>query len=139
MQGDPSIEKTRTAGPLDNEASNPTASQDETLSHDQRTRPIDNTQDRELPTHERYQITREIARGGMGKVLAAYEKSLDRKVAIKTLLPGADTARFETEAKITAKLPHPNIPPVYALGRLDNDAPFFGDETRLVVKRLIQN
>jgi eukaryotic-like serine/threonine-protein kinase len=71
-----------------------------------------------------YAITGEIARGGMGKVYAAKDQSLEREVAIKTLLPGADATRFVTESKITARLPHPGIPPVYALGRLDDGTPY---------------
>ena len=77
-----------------------------------------------LPSIPGYALTGEIARGGMGRVLAGRELSLDREVAIKVLLPGADAGRFVTESKITAKLPHPNIPPVYALGALDDGSPF---------------
>jgi len=40
------------------------------------------------------------------------------------LLPGANAERFVTEAKITAKLPHPGIPPVHALGTLDDGTPW---------------
>jgi serine/threonine protein kinase len=71
-----------------------------------------------------YEITHEIARGGMGCVWEARELALDREVAIKVLLPGADATRFVTEAKITARLPHPSIPPVYALGTLADGSPF---------------
>ena len=71
-----------------------------------------------------YVITGEIARGGMGRVLAGREEKLDREVAIKVLLPGANADRFVIESKITAKLPHPNIPPIYALGTLTNGSPF---------------
>ncbi len=71
-----------------------------------------------------YRVTAEIARGGMGRVFAAVDLTLDRDVAIKTLLPGADPTRFVTESKITAKLPHPGIPPVYALGELADGTPF---------------
>lgn len=67
-----------------------------------------------------YQIEGEIARGGMGCVLDAREIRLDRPVAIKLLLPGASSERFVNEALITARLPHPGIPPVYALGTLDD-------------------
>lgn len=59
------------------------------------------------PTIPGYAITEEIAQGGMGKVYAGLDLALDREVAIKTLLPGANVERFVTEAKITAKLPHP--------------------------------
>ncbi|MGL4421647.1 MAG: serine/threonine-protein kinase [Gemmataceae bacterium] len=71
-----------------------------------------------------YRITDEIAKGGMGRVYAAHDVKLDREVAIKTLLPGANAARFVTESKITAKLPHPNIPPVHELGELADGSPF---------------
>lgn len=65
-----------------------------------------------------YEIMRLLARGGMGAVYSARDLTLDREVAIKTLLPGADPNRFVTEAKITACLPHPGILPVHALGTL---------------------
>src|SRR5262245_26339258 len=71
-----------------------------------------------------YRITAVIARGGMGRVYAGHELTLDREVAIKTLLPGADADRFVRESKITARLPHPGIPPVYALGTLADGSPF---------------
>ncbi len=77
-----------------------------------------------LPTISGYAITGEIARGGMGRVLAGRELALDREVAIKVLLPGANAERFVTESKITAKLPHPNIPPVHALGTLADGSPY---------------
>ncbi|MCX7699610.1 MAG: tetratricopeptide repeat protein, partial [Gemmataceae bacterium] len=69
-------------------------------------------------------IVEEIARGGMGRVYAGQELCLGREVAIKTLLPGADAARFVTEARITARLPHPGIPPVHHLGRLADGTPW---------------
>ena len=71
-----------------------------------------------------YRVLREIARGGMGRVLAAVDLSLDRHVALKTLLPGASADRFVRESKITARLPHPGIPPVHALGTLADGSPF---------------
>ena len=71
-----------------------------------------------------YHVLRAIARGGMGRVLAAHDLSLDREVALKLLLPGAPADRFVREAKITARLPHPGIPPVHALGTLADGSPF---------------
>ena len=50
--------------------------------------------------------------------------SLDRDVALKILLPGANADRFVRESKITARLPHPGIPPVHALGTLADGSPF---------------
>jgi serine/threonine protein kinase len=66
----------------------------------------------DLPTVPGYRVLREIARGGMGRVLGAYDLTLDRDVALKVLLPGAHSDRFVRESKITARLPHPGIPPV---------------------------
>lgn len=71
-----------------------------------------------------YRVLHEIARGGMGRVLAARDLILDRDVALKILLPGASADRFVRESKITARLPHPGIPPVYALGTLADGSPF---------------
>ena len=61
-----------------------------------------------------YDIAGEIGRGGMAVVFLAHDLSLNRKVAIKALLPellyteGMDR-RFKHEARIAAKLDHPNI------------------------------
>lgn len=71
-----------------------------------------------------YRVVREISRGGMGRVLAAHDLVLDRDVALKILLPGAPADRFVRESKITARLPHPGIPPVHALGTLADGSPF---------------
>ncbi|MFO0927124.1 MAG: serine/threonine-protein kinase [Gemmataceae bacterium] len=71
-----------------------------------------------------YRIRAEIATGGMGRVYAGQDLTLDREVAIKTLLPGADGERFVTEARIAARLAHPGIPPVHELGTLPDGAPF---------------
>ncbi|MFQ3652359.1 MAG: serine/threonine-protein kinase [Gemmataceae bacterium] len=77
-----------------------------------------------------YEIVGEIARGGMGRILLAVDRQLQREVAIKTLLPGTNAARFMTESRITAQLPHPCIPPVHALGTLPDGTPY------LVMKRI---
>src|SRR5262245_21311983 len=78
----------------------------------------------DLPVVPGYRVLREIARGGMGRVLAAYDLGLARDVALKVLLPRATSDRFVRESKITARLPHPGIPPVYALGTLADGTPF---------------
>lgn len=65
-----------------------------------------------------YRVVREIARGGMGRIVQAYDLILERDVAIKLLLPGAPAARFVRESRITARLNHPGIPPVHAMGTL---------------------
>src|SRR5215813_10488876 len=67
-----------------------------------------------------YEIDREVARGGMGRVLAARDTLLCRRVAIKRLIDDspAARARFLRETQLTARLQHPGIVPVYQAGRL---------------------
>src|SRR5262249_4242469 len=89
----------------------------------------------DLPAVPGYRVLREIARGGMGRVLAAFDLALDRDVALKVLLPGAKSERFLRESKITARLPHPSIPPVHALGTLADGSPFLA--MKLVVGRTL--
>ncbi len=68
----------------------------------------------------RYSIDRELGRGGMGVVYLAREVHLDRMVAIKLLPPERATdpelrTRFVHEARLAAKLSHPNIIPIHAV------------------------
>ncbi len=61
-----------------------------------------------------------LGSGGMSRVYRVRDDELEREVALKVLRPELlreDDAldRFIDEAKITAQLDHPNIPPVYAL------------------------
>ncbi len=69
-------------------------------------------------------MERTIGEGGMGIVRLATQRSLGRKVAVKTLRPDvkseAATLRLLREAWVTGTLEHPNIVPVYDLG-LDAD------------------
>ena len=63
-----------------------------------------------------------IAQGGMGVVFRAQQKSLERIVAIKTILVSqmhdqTSLARFQQEALAVARLRHPNIVAAYDLGR----------------------
>jgi tetratricopeptide (TPR) repeat protein len=66
-------------------------------------------------------VARELARGGMGIIWLATQRSLERPVAVKTLRPelarAASIEKFEAEALVTGRLEHPNIPPVHAYGR----------------------
>jgi serine/threonine-protein kinase len=68
----------------------------------------------------RYSIDRELGRGGSGIVYLAREVHLDRLVAIKLLPPdkAADPTlreRFLREARLAAKLSHPNIIPIHSV------------------------
>jgi WD40 repeat protein/serine/threonine protein kinase len=82
-----------------------------------------------LPTIEQsnYKLTSEIGRGGIGRVVRAHDRRLDRTVAVKELLdPHGDAEeRFVREALITARLQHPSIVPIHEAGRWPNGQPFY--------------
>ncbi len=83
--------------------------------------------ERPSATSERYQLEAEIARGGMGRVVEAFDRELDRRVAIKEALT-ADTdtlLRFKREIWITARLEHPAIVPLYDAGTRSDGTPFY--------------
>jgi len=95
----------------------------------------------------RYTREREHARGGMGRVLFVRDEHLDRDIALKELLPDSAidgttrgvtppgqspgrhsapmVARFLQEARITGKLAHPSIVPVYELGHRDDGSMYY--------------
>ncbi|WP_308789595.1 serine/threonine-protein kinase [Polyangium mundeleinium] len=70
---------------------------------------------------QKYQIIKRLGAGGMGEVLLASDLALDRFVAIKILRPELSTlletdARFRREARLLARLSHPNVVVVHAFG-----------------------
>jgi tRNA A-37 threonylcarbamoyl transferase component Bud32 len=93
---------------------------------------VDAKTGRPTPSAERAQL----ARGGMGRILCAFDTHTGREVVIKERLlegvacapaedlePGATSpgdARFLYEARITARLEHPNIVPVHEVGRRED-------------------
>ena len=65
-----------------------------------------------------YRIVEQLGQGGMATVYKAYHASLDRYVALKVLHPAfhqdeSFTTRFQREARVVARLEHPNIVPIY--------------------------
>src|SRR5580704_8870676 len=91
--------------------------------------PVSNTDYRELlgVDAEHYIVGEQIARGGMGRILKAHDRRLGRDVAIKELLVENDElrARFEREARITAKLQHPSIVNILEAGTWPSGEPFY--------------
>jgi serine/threonine protein kinase len=81
-----------------------------------------------------YEITAKLGEGGMGEVYRATDTKLEREVAIKVLPSGltADKerlARFEREARLLARLHHPNIASIFGM---EDDA-----GTRALVMELV--
>ncbi len=73
---------------------------------------------------DEYQILEELGRGGMAIVFKARERQLERDVAIKVLpfslaFDKEFVERFQREARTAAKLEHPNIIPIYRVGRAE--------------------
>jgi O-acetyl-ADP-ribose deacetylase (regulator of RNase III) len=70
-----------------------------------------------------YEMLRELGRGGMGVVYEARHTRLDRRVAIKVSLPGADPQRFLREARLLAKIRSPYVVAVHDFDVLENSCP----------------
>jgi len=71
---------------------------------------------------DEYVIEKELGRGGMAVVFKARDKSLEREVAIKVLpfslsFDAEFVERFQREARTAGKLEHPNIIPIYRVGK----------------------
>jgi serine/threonine-protein kinase len=76
-----------------------------------------------------YQLGNLLGRGGMGDIVLGHDQLIGRDVAIKQMRsekPSADQiSRFLREAKIQARLEHPSIVPVHALGTDEAGLPYF--------------
>src|SRR5262245_55460613 len=77
---------------------------------------------------KRYQIIKELAKGGMGVVYKAQDTALDKIVALKLILYREWTEdqllRFQREAQASSRLLHPNIAIVYNFGLDENNTPY---------------
>ncbi|MBI2840548.1 MAG: protein kinase [Acidobacteria bacterium] len=86
----------------------------------------------------RYEIVREIGRGGMGIVYLARDLLLDREIAVKVMIPAAMSPdveeRFKREARVVARMDHPGIVGIHDVGEHDGSLYFvmpFVDGTNL--------
>ena len=82
-----------------------------------------------LPPGKRYKLGAELGRGGMGRVVEAFDLQLGRTVALKEVLASRGGAgierRFAREVQITARLEHPAIVPLYDSGATEDGRPFY--------------
>jgi eukaryotic-like serine/threonine-protein kinase len=70
-----------------------------------------------------YELREEIGRGGMGTVYRAFDRNLQREVALKIT---DDPIRDQGgEARIAASLEHPGIVPIYDVGTLPDDRGYY--------------
>ncbi|MBP5592450.1 protein kinase [bacterium] len=92
----------------------------------------------------KYDVKEELGRGGIGKVMVAFDHTIGREIALKELISSgedgripsldkmkSDEARFLREACVTGQLEHPGIVPVYEIGRKP-------DENRYYTMRLVR-
>lgn len=78
----------------------------------------------------RFQVVRAHARGGLGEVYLAFDRELNRQVALKSIKPAfahdpVSQSRFVHEAAVTGRLEHPGIVPIYGLGRYPDGRPYY--------------
>jgi WD40 repeat protein/serine/threonine protein kinase len=77
-----------------------------------------------------YELLKVLGEGGMGVVYDARQTSIDRNVALKMLKAGAKGSdkqrqKFLAEAVVTGELDHPNIVPIYDVGRDEQGRLFY--------------
>jgi serine/threonine-protein kinase len=96
---------------------------------------------------DKYEIVRELARGGVGCIHVARDRDLMRTLVMKTLIEGHKVSdyvlkKFVEEAQITGQLEHPNIVPVHDFGYFSGGEVFFtmklvkGRTLKDIIKRL---
>ncbi len=104
---------------------------------------VEPRKDKELVALEgeaRYEFREELGRGGMGRIVRAEDRQLQREIALKTVLPDTELSQPErrliAEARLTGQLEHPSIIPVYELGQLAGGEPYY--TMRVVTERSLE-
>ena len=94
---------------------------------------------------DRYEIHEVVASGGMKNIHKALDKKCERIVALATPKQDIDESFYEVflrEAKLTARLDHPNIMPIHDLGLRESGQPYFtmdlksGDSLGTIIQKL---
>jgi len=100
--------------------------------HDPHAISADNSDIKELTPKPagKYKFIRSVGFGGMKAVIQVKDRDTTRNVAMAIIpdaadRPQSDINRFVQEARITARLEHPNIVPVHDIGVDTNGAPYF--------------
>src|ERR1019366_1409224 len=80
-----------------------------------------------LTVGKRYEVMEELGHGGMQTVRKALDRKLNRQVALKTPLSTSAAKRFESSARLSARVRHPNV--ASALDYfLDGGTAYFAEE-----------
>ncbi len=88
------------------------------------------------PTHwGPFRLIEKVGQGGFGQVYRAWDSTLEREVALKLLLPcgldpDAEAKAVLREARLMARVRHPNVVPVYGVDRHDGRVGFWSDFVR---------
>ena len=95
---------------------------------------------------DRFEEVSVLGRGGMGEVLLALDHDIERRVALKRLLPESEgtsaVARFADEVRVLGALDHPNIVPVHDVGVTPDGKYFYvmkyieGETLERIIERL---
>lgn len=102
-------------------------------SGDPKSKPAPKSESAPLRRWGAFELRQRVGQGGFGEVYRAYDTTLEREVALKLLLPdrsvgeGQDYAALLREARLLAKVRHPNVLPVYGVDRHDGRVGFWSD------------
>ena len=87
-----------------------------------------------LATWGSFRLLNKLGQGAFGEVYRAWDPSLQREVALKLLLRGSDDeTAYQSmlrEARLMARVRHPNVVPVYGVDRQDGRVGFWSDFVR---------
>jgi serine/threonine-protein kinase len=100
-----------------------------------------------LESRSRYEPTKLLGAGGMGEVVLVRDHDIERKVALKRLLPEMTDpsilARFVDEIRTVGRLEHPNIVPIHDVGVDELGRYFFvmkyveGETLESIIEKLV--